>query len=289
MKTDSLFYRMFQTAPSLLFELIERSPTEATSYEFRSVELKQTAFRIDGVLLPINQSVNRPIYFVEVQFQKDPQLYHRVFAEIFLYLAQNPDTDDWEAVLIYPNCSVEPDESKLYTVLLDSPKVRQVYLDELDTQHELSLGLEITKLVIEPEETAPAQARRLIARAQQEEVTGMTREEFVKLVETIIVYKFSHLSRKEIETMLGLGELKQTRVYQEALEEGREEGREEGLLEAIAEILETRFGESARKLTQALARNTEMTVLKEYLRQAIAVTSLEEFEQIVRGTQRDSE
>ncbi|HEY9703835.1 MAG TPA: hypothetical protein V6C58_15405, partial [Allocoleopsis sp.] len=39
--------------------------------------------------------------------------------------------------------------------------------------------------------------------------------------------------RKEIETMLGLSELRQTRVYQEALAEGREEGiqygREEGI------------------------------------------------------------
>lgn len=31
--------------------------------------------------------------------------------------------------------------------------------------------------------------------------------------------------------MLGLSELKQTKVYQEALEEGREEGREAGRLE----------------------------------------------------------
>lgn len=31
--------------------------------------------------------------------------------------------------------------------------------------------------------------------------------------------------------MLNLSQLKQTRVYQEALEEGREEGREEGLIE----------------------------------------------------------
>jgi predicted transposase YdaD len=114
----------------------------------------------------------------------------------------------------------------------------------------------------------------------------MTREEFVELVETIIVYKFSYLSREEIETMLGLGELKQTRVYQEALAEGREEGREEGVLEAIAEILETRFGESARQLTQKLTRDTDITVLKERLRQAIAVSSLEEFEQILRETQK---
>lgn len=110
----------------------------------------------------------------------------------------------------------------------------------------------------------------------------MTREEFVELVETIIVYKFSYLSREEIETMLGLGELKQTKVYQEALAEGREEG----VLEAIAEILEIRFGEEARRLPQELLHDSEISVLKERLRQAIAVSSLEEFEQLLRETQK---
>lgn len=39
------------------------------------------------------------------------------------------------------------------------------------------------------------------------------------------VYKFPELGRQEIEAMLGLEELKQTKVYQEALEEGRLEGK----------------------------------------------------------------
>jgi predicted transposase YdaD len=46
--------------------------------------------------------------------------------------------------------------------------------------------------------------------------------------------------------MLGLESLKQTRVYQEALEEGRQEGRQEGReverRQMIVSILETRFG-----------------------------------------------
>lgn len=87
MKTDSIFYRLFQTAPGILLQLAEASTTQAENYEFRSVELKQTAFRIDGVLLPIGASADRPVYFAEVQFQKDQQLYHRFFAEMFLYLA----------------------------------------------------------------------------------------------------------------------------------------------------------------------------------------------------------
>jgi predicted transposase/invertase (TIGR01784 family) len=36
------------------------------------------------------------------------------------------------------------------------------------------------------------------------------------------------MSREEIEAMFSLSDLKQTKVYQEALEEGKEEGKEEG-------------------------------------------------------------
>jgi predicted transposase YdaD len=41
----------------------------------------------------------------------------------------------------------------------------------------------------------------------------------MELIETIAIYKFPSLSREAIETMLGLSELRQTKVYQEAMEE----------------------------------------------------------------------
>jgi predicted transposase/invertase (TIGR01784 family) len=242
MKTDSLFYRLFQRSPSIFFELMGQPGVEAIGYEFRSVEIKQTAFRIDGVLLPISKTAeaaaDRPVYFSEVQFQRDQQLYQRFFAEIFLYLAQHPTTYDWQGVLIYPSRSVEPTESRLYQFLLESSKVSRVYLDELGAGETLSLGVGIAKLVIEPEQTAPAQARQLIERSQREQIAGISSQEIIDLVETIIVYKFNNLSRKEIEAMLGLGELKQTRVYQEALEEGRQEGRQE----LVESVLKAKFG-----------------------------------------------
>ena len=51
----------------------------------------------------------------------------------------------------------------------------------------------------------------------------------IEMVSTIMVYKFTELSREEIDAMLGfkIDELKKTRVYREAREEGREEERRE--------------------------------------------------------------
>jgi hypothetical protein len=38
-KTDSLFYRLFQQQPEIFFELLPDSPAEAAAYEFASVEV----------------------------------------------------------------------------------------------------------------------------------------------------------------------------------------------------------------------------------------------------------
>jgi len=222
-KTDSLFYKLFNTSPGIFFELIGRDATEASGYDFRSVEIKEPDFRIDGVFVPSRNSSAQTVYFVEVQFQKDKLLYHRFFAELFLYLKQNPATTDWQAVVVYPQRSLEPHESTLYRALLESPQVQRVYLDQLATLADPSLGLGLVQLVVESTTQAANRAKRLIQQSQLEAIAGLSRRGILELIQTIIVYKFPQLNREEIEQMLGLSELKQTRVYQEAREEGRQE------------------------------------------------------------------
>jgi predicted transposase/invertase (TIGR01784 family) len=98
MKTDSLFYHLFQTLPHLFFELLGQSTTErAEAYSFRAVELKQTAFRLDGIFVPPATEPTWPLFFVEVQFQRDPDFYSRFFAELFLYLRQYQPIHPWQA------------------------------------------------------------------------------------------------------------------------------------------------------------------------------------------------
>ncbi|MBD2483086.1 DUF4351 domain-containing protein [Planktothrix sp. FACHB-1365] len=65
------------------------------------------------------------------------------------------------------------------------------------------------------------EARNLLARSRQE-LSSETSRAIMEMLTTIMVYKFTNLSRQEVEAMLGIT-LEQTRVYQEAKEEGREE------------------------------------------------------------------
>lgn len=215
MKTDSIFYNLFRTFPSILFELINRPPEEAASYEFTSREVKQLAFRLDGLFLPKTSEPDKPFYLVEVQFQPDNSLYYRVFAELFIFLRQYQPPHPWQVVVIYPNRSIERESTSQFGELLALNWVRRIYLDELEEATERSLGVEIVKLVIEPEETAGQLARQLIEQAQQQLTDETLQRELINLIETIIVYKLPKKSREEIAAMLGLSEIKQTRFYQE--------------------------------------------------------------------------
>jgi predicted transposase/invertase (TIGR01784 family) len=85
---------------------------------------------------------------------------------------------------------------------------------------------------------APERARRLIERAQAEVTDAIAQREIIELIYTVFVYKFPKLSREEIETMLGLSELKQTKVYQEAVEEGEQRGELKAKLEMVPVLLE---------------------------------------------------
>ena len=83
-----------------------------------------------------------------------------------------------------------------------------------------SLAAGVIQLIGVKENGAPERARRLIERARTEVTDAIAQREIIELIYTVFVYKFPKLSREEIETMLGLSELKQTKVYQEAVEEG---------------------------------------------------------------------
>ncbi len=227
MKTDTLFYQLFQEFPSIFFELIGQSSTQADDYQFTSIELKQVAFRLDGLFLPPTDKPSLPIYFVEVQFQKDETFYYRLFTEIFLYIYQYKAVNNWQAIVVYPRRGVESPPPLPYQFLLAGDRVQRIYLDELGQTNQ-SIGVGIVQLVIESEKVAATKAKELIAKAKQQLVDAQTQQQIIEFIETIVIYKFPSLSRQEVEAMLGLDLIRNTRVYQEAFTEGERQGREEG-------------------------------------------------------------
>ncbi len=228
MKTDSIFYRIFQSSPDILFELLGQSPELAQGREFGSVEIKQVAFRLDGVLFPSPEASDQTVWFIEVQMQSDPVFYQRFFAEIYFYLNLYPQTADWQAVVIYPTRSIESKNQRLYRANLNSDQVHRVYLEDFSETSTESLGIGLIQLIISDAVDAVSKAKALLAKTQPLSKTDPKFAAIMELIETIVVYKFPLLGREAIENMLGLSELKQTKVYQEALQEGEQIGEQRG-------------------------------------------------------------
>jgi predicted transposase/invertase (TIGR01784 family) len=235
MRRDTLFYRIFQQNPTLLFELLPTPPPNPQSYTFESIEVKETSFRIDGVLVPADPT--GLILFSEVQMQPDPLLYERLHSEISIYTYRHPGSfSDWQALVIYPSRAIEQASTNVPRELFESGRIQAVYLDELGHIDQRSLELGLLILTILEGDTAITTAKNLMTRARRIEAGNAIME----MISTILIYKFTTLSRDEVNAMLGytIDELKQTRVYQEAKEEGEQEGEQRGAQrEAVALIL----------------------------------------------------
>ncbi len=72
------------------------------------------------------------IYFCEVQFQKDEELYERLFSESGLYFYRNRSRfSDWQAVVIYPSRTAEQSNIHPFRAILNCDQFHRIYLDEL--------------------------------------------------------------------------------------------------------------------------------------------------------------
>jgi predicted transposase/invertase (TIGR01784 family) len=184
MRTDTIFFQLFQTFDSLLFELVGLPPETAVGYRFTSVEIKEKAFRFDGIFIP--DSVDKNIWFVEVQFQKRAEFYWEFVGEIFLYLSQYKPEHDWQAVAIFAKRNIEPAIPKQFKALFAGGHITRIYLDELPESESLSLGL--VKLIVAPKKETIALAHQLA-----DQVGQVERERMIEFIETVLLYKFGRV------------------------------------------------------------------------------------------------
>ncbi|ALB41549.1 hypothetical protein AA650_14710 [Anabaena sp. WA102] len=276
MHTDTIFYQIFLTFHTLLFEILGEPTENATDYKFTSVEVKEKAFRFDGIFMA--DSLEKPIYFVEVQFQPKPDFYWELIAEINIYLNQFKPVQDWQAVALFAKRSLDVGELTAYQQeLINSGRIKRIYLDELPPG---SIGMGLIELIVSKEVQAPELVKTLLDRTKTEVENDREKQGIIELLETVLLSKFSQLSRQEIEAMFLVSDIKQTRVYQEA----KQEGRQDGEMILLIRQLSKRFGklkdiyieninslniEQLEKLGEALLDFTDINDLETWLKSEI--------------------
>ena len=262
MITDPIFYRLFETSPETFFLLLGMAADVATDtaarYEYKALEFKETSHRVDGVFLPKESGL--PLYFLEVQFYQLPSVYADLLTKVYTYLKQNDPAQAFCAVVLFANHNLEPKELRSYQPLLDAGLVRRFYLEELPEVAQAPLGLSIMYLIRQSENEAPMTARDLVTRARTEIGDEALRAHLIGLIETVIMYKLPRLTREEIRTMLQIHDIRESRAYQEALEEGEKRGIEKGVEKGIAIAIAKLVAEkkSAEEIAATLGLNVEL-------------------------------
>jgi predicted transposase/invertase (TIGR01784 family) len=188
MRIDTIFYQLFQTVPSVLFELIGETETNVNDYQFTSKEVKELAFRFDGIYLPPPKDLKQPIYFVEVQFRRKRAFYWDLFGEISLYLKQYKPNYNWRAVAIFARESLDTGKLDQYEEYFESGRLIRIYLDKLPEKSSSLLGLGMIKLVVEAEEKVGEKAKELMERTRAQVANANVQEKILELIDKILVY-----------------------------------------------------------------------------------------------------
>ncbi|WP_017294115.1 DUF2887 domain-containing protein [Geminocystis herdmanii] len=228
MKTDKLFYTIFLSQPSLIHELIPSIPADS-EYIYNAPVIKETEFRLDGVLTPTAE--NLPLIFLEAQMQRDSDFYSRYFAEIFLYLHQYKIKKRWRGLLILKNHQDDlgtelPYENELNT------RVTRLYLEDLLSLKDLTPNLALLKLIVVPETEAINLAQNIL------DGSGNDKEfqRRLNIIEAILGSKFSQLSDQEILAMLDLKTATmpaEPRLYKQVVSYWKEKALQEGEAELL--------------------------------------------------------
>ncbi|MDK2412876.1 DUF2887 domain-containing protein [Aphanizomenon sp. PH219] len=131
--------------------------------------------------------------------------------------------------------------------MINSGRIKRIYLDELPPG---SIGMGLIELIVSKEAQALELVKTLMARTKTEIDNDREKQGIIELLETVLLSKFSQLSRQEIEAMFLVSDIKQTRVYQEAKQEGRQEGKKDAATNLLLRILSKRFGKLEDSYTQ---------------------------------------
>jgi predicted transposase/invertase (TIGR01784 family) len=255
MITDPLFYRLFETIFLLLGMTTESAREMAARYRYQAIEFKEISHRSDGVFLP--KEPGEMLYFVEVQFYRLHSVYVDLLAKVYTYLKHHDPGQPFRGVVLFASRVLEPAAIEPCEPLLESGYIQRFYLDEMEELDNAPLSLSILYLISQSETLAPSKARELITRVKAEIDDEALRRDLVQLIETVILYKLSHLSREEVQTMLQAQDIRETRLFKEIKEEGFKEGKEEGLKEGIR-VMAMAMKMSAEEIAAALKLDEQL-------------------------------
>ncbi len=236
---------------------------------------------MDGLLEP--NTPGHPRYFLELQGYPDDSIYWRLVEEIGRFHAPKPELNRtrWHAFLLFLDATYDPGPDTLGDLNhgLMPWLTTGVLSDLLSKVAKPSAALNVLQpLIVSSTTIIETKAAEWISEIQQSpELDQRIQNRLVELLVQFVVQRFSQLSRQEIDNMLQLTPLEQTRAGQELIEMGIEQGIEQGELSILARMISQRFNLSPKNVQERLrdfSRN-DFEALATYLWQAESYQDIE--------------
>ena len=251
MNTDRWYYRVFQSAPDLIRALLPGSDATVTAlgldpgapgdrlYRFEALEIKELSHRLDGVLWPKETtgcaetgSPEFPVVLLEVQMHPDSGFHHRLAAQTYRFLQQQPQVEHWAVLVITPHGRLKLGPTQALQVFLQ--QVVWLSLEDLSQQPDLDPLLNLLTLPVRPESELAATSQQILA----------SRPDLDTVVLPMLVQRFPELTEEQIMVIAGIPreEIRHTRAVQDWLAEGEAKGRQEGEAAVTLRQLNRRCG-----------------------------------------------
>lgn len=274
MKTDPLFYELFQAAPQTFFELLQIQ--QPCPYRFESITVKASEKRIDGVLEP--EVAGQTIYFLEVQAFPDEVIYWRAMREVATYFEQRPKLKGmpWQAIVLWLNKEDDPGFDTL-SLLTRKPKPRLVSVDLLQLltkldEHSLVFNV-LRPLLVDNESEVRQHVIEWVENIRQApNLDQYTEERLLSVLSQMIEEKFKKLNYEELTQMLRLTPFHETASFKEALKNER--------VERLTDQIQVKFDLTPEMLEPIRAdlRKIDLTTLEVLFKQILRLDTFEQLE-----------
>ncbi len=274
MRSDALFYELFQTAPQTFFELLQITPP--CPYRFESLTVKSAEKRIDGILEP--EVDGETIYFLEIQAYFENTIYWRTLRETATYFEQRPHLwdNEWQAVVLFLKQTHNPGFRTLSGLAFGpSPRLIAVDLIELLPRlDETSLTLNVLRPLIVDHETE-VRDNVLTWATSIRQATGLNepaKRRLIAILAQFIEQKFKALTYKELSQMLELTPLEETISGREILHDDR--------VKMLAQQVNVKFSLSPEDKALVLAdlENLDLDDLESLFTEVLKIETVEELQ-----------
>lgn len=279
MKSDALFYELFQAAPQTFFELLQITPP--CPYHFESLTVKTTERRVDGIFEP--DILGEITYFLEVQAYLDQCIYWRVMREVATYFEQRGEAgkNEWQAIVLFLDSAYDPGYGSLKALSRGpSPRLLSVDLPErLRSLPNEALALNVLRpLIVDSDVEVRANVTIWVDHIQQASALPETvRQRLVMIMSQLIVQKFETLTYKELSEMLNLTPLEETKDGKELLKNHS--------VNMLAEMTQEKFTLSSQTREEVCTNLSKLPLenLEDLFRHIIAMETLDQLNQWIKA------